>query len=1047
MSPGLLLRSARACARVVLRGPNLLALLLALCAGATPAQLAAQTIAGAVTAQGTGEPISDARVVVVGTSVFTTTGADGRYTLRNVPVGAQSVRVYRIGFQEQKQPVAVAAGATLTVNFVLTRAVIRLQEVVTTATGEQRRVEIGNSVSTINAAERTQTAPITNVASLLQAQSPGVQVELGNTVGSGAQIRIRGISSLSLVNDPIYVVDGVRVTSSNGSLSANIFTGGAAQSRANDLNPDEIESVEVVKGPSAATLYGTDAANGVIVITTKRGRAGAARYTVWGEGGMMKQENTWPTAYFLQGHAPGATTAKQCYLTQISAGTCVADSLRAFNLFTDPVTTPLQTGYNRTAGIQISGGSEAVRFFTSAELQNETGVLTIPQFDRQRFDTLHTSVLDEWLNPNYLGKGSFRANLNATLSPKLDASVSTGFVTSTNRLPQNDNNAYGLLSNAFGGPGFSTSGPGYSGISSLGYQLHGYRANTPGESFQETYTQYINRFIGSTTLNWRPTSWWTNRADLGLDNTGRQDESLCRRGTCSDVGTHRLGYVQDDRASLTTTTANLISTATVTPRPNLNSRTTAGMQWVSYAFNRNGAHGENLTPGATTVSGGASQLADESTTETKTLGLFVEEQLSFNDRLFLTGAVRADQNSAFGTSFQRVLYPKASLSWLVSDERFFPKPTWLSEFRLRTAYGTSGVQPGPIDALQYYYPSTVNIAAQDQPGVQYYSVGNTNLRPERATEFEGGFDSKLFNGRINVELTYYSKLTKDALVGTVIPPSLGTGATVQNTNLGSVKNAGLEALVQAQVVERARFGWDISLNGSTNANKLVSLGTDATGKPIPPVVGSTIREMPGYPLFGYWQRPYTYNDANGDGIITLNEIHVADSAVFVGYSTPRYQVSLANGFDLLAKALRINALFDYKGGNKLLNGTERIRCSSRNNCRGASDPSAPLWQQAAAVAVREDPSHTYYGYMEDASFVRFRELSLTYSLPQSVTAHLSTTKSASLTLAARNLHVWTNYTGLDPESNSDVGTTSSVPSDFQAMPTPTYFMLRLNLGF
>jgi hypothetical protein len=176
-------------------------------------------------------------------------------------------------------------------------------------------------------------------------------------------------------------------------------------------------------------------------------------------------------------------------------------------------------------------------------------------------------------------------------------------------------------------------------------------------------------------------------------------------------------------------------------------------------------------------------------------------------------------------------------------------------------------------------------------------------------------------------------------------------------------------------------------------------------------------------------------------------LHVADSAVFVGYSTPRYQVSLANGFDLLAKALRINALFDYKGGNKLLNGTERIRCSSRNNCRGASDPSAPLWQQAAAVAVREDPSHTYYGYMEDASFVRFRELSLTYSLPQSVTAHLSTTKSASLTLAARNLHVWTNYTGLDPESNSDVGTTSSLPSDFQAMPTPTYFMLRLNLGF
>jgi TonB-linked SusC/RagA family outer membrane protein len=1049
MSPGLLLRSVLALRRGVSRDRKRSIFLLAVIAaslGSSP--LAAQTITGSVTVKGSGEPVSNARVTVVGTSLVAGTDANGRYTLRHVPTGTQSVRVNSIGFQEQKQTLAVAsAAAALTLNFVLTRVPFQLQQVVTTATGPQRRVELGNAVSTIDAAQRTATAPVTDVASLLAAQSPGVQVELGNTIGTGSQIRIRGVSSLSLSNDPIYIIDGIRMTSNNGSQSSNIFTGGATQSRANDINPDEIESIEVVKGPSAATLYGTDAANGVIVITTKRGHAGATRVNVSTEGGIIDDRNTYPTAYYLEGHVPGSTASKQCYLTQVSAGTCVADSLRTFNLFADPNTTPLHNGYTRAATLQVSGGTEAIRYFTSAQLENSTGILTIPEFDRQRFDTLHVNVLNQWLNPNYLGKGTFRANLNATLSPNLDASVSSGFITSTNRLPQNDNNAYGLLSNAFGGPGFATSGPGYSGISSLGFRLHGYRANTPGESFQETYTQSINRFIGSTTLNWRPTSWWTNRADIGIDNTSRQDEALCQRGECSDVGTHRLGYVQDDRATLTTTTGNLLSTATFGLRPGLSSKTTAGVQWVSYSFDQNSARGENLTPGATTVTGGASLLAGEATTQTKTLGLFAEEQLAFNDRLYLTGGVRADQNSAFGTRFQRVLYPKVSVSWILSDESFFPKPSWLNEFRLRSAYGASGVQPGPVDALQYYYPSTVNINGVDQPGVQYQSIGNSNLRPERATEFEGGFDSRIFSNRINLELTYYSKLTKDALVGTVIPPSLGTGATVQNTNLGSVKNAGFEALIQTQIVDRESFGWDISVNGSTNSNKLVTLGTDATGKPIPPIVGTTIRDTPGYPLFGYWQRPYTYSDANHDGIITLNELHVADSSVFIGASTPRYEISVANGFDLFSKVVRVSALFDYKGGNKLLNGTERIRCSSRNNCRGASDSTASLAQQAAAVAVRESPSHTYYGYMEDASFVRLRELSVTYTLPHSVLLHMSGARSASLTFAARNLHVWTKYTGLDPESNSDAGSTSTVPSDFQAMPPPSYFMLRLSVDF
>ncbi|HEY5061362.1 MAG TPA: TonB-dependent receptor plug domain-containing protein, partial [Gemmatimonadaceae bacterium] len=335
-----------------------------------PAAAAAQsaTITGRVTAQGTDAPLPDSRVLITGTSIVTTTSADGRYTLRGVPAGVADVRVLRVGYQEQKRSLTVAAGQSVTADFTMTAAIVNLAEVVTTATGEQRRVEIGNSVSTIDAAQRTQETPLSDIGTLLIGQAPGVQVQTSNTLGVGARIRIRGVNSLSLTNDPIYIVDGVRVTSSNGSLSGNIFTGGAAESRANDINPDEIETVEIVKGPSAATLYGTDAANGVIVITTKRGRAGAAQYHVFGESGVSHDFNTYPTAYTLVGKAPGATVEKQCFLTQISLGTCVADSLRSFNLFADPNTTPLHNGYRQNGGLQVSGGSDAVRFFTSGEL-------------------------------------------------------------------------------------------------------------------------------------------------------------------------------------------------------------------------------------------------------------------------------------------------------------------------------------------------------------------------------------------------------------------------------------------------------------------------------------------------------------------------------------------------------------------------------------------------------------------------------------------------------------------------------------------------------
>ena len=229
-------------------------------------------VTGRVTAASSEEPLSEARVMVVGTSVVAITNGDGRFTLRGAPAGTIEIRVIRVGYSEQKKSVTVAARGSANLDFSMQQAIVQLAEIVTTATGEQRRVEIGNAVSTLgDVNQRVENTATTNLSDLMVAKSPGVVILPGNMTSTAPTVRLRGLSSLSLSNAPIYVIDGVRMNSA--AIGGGV--GGTNTSYVNDINPAEIDDIEIVKGPSAATLYGTDAANGVIVITTKKGRAGA----------------------------------------------------------------------------------------------------------------------------------------------------------------------------------------------------------------------------------------------------------------------------------------------------------------------------------------------------------------------------------------------------------------------------------------------------------------------------------------------------------------------------------------------------------------------------------------------------------------------------------------------------------------------------------------------------------------------------------------------------------------------------------------------------
>ncbi len=999
------------------------------------------TITGVAREEGTGRPIPNARVTIVGTGIAVPTRDDGTYTIRGAPAGAQEVRVLALGHVTQKLAVTVPAGGTATLDFALAVTAIQLEQVVTTATGEQRKTEIGNDIPRINASQTVETKPVTNITDLLNARAPGVEVLAGTMTGTGQRIRIRGVNSLSLSNDPIVIIDGIRMESATGSSSIGI--GGSNPSRLSDIDPNQIESVEVVKGPSASTLYGTDAANGVIVITTKRGRVGAARWDTYLQHGRLSDHNTYPTAYTLFGHSPtGAlrtTALGNCSLPNISLGTCIYDSVATLNIFAEKDLTPLHPSYQEEYGAGVSGGSETLRYFLQGNYAGEQGVYRVPDFEIARLLARNGSIPGAQLRPNALTRATFRGNVNVQLSPLADVAVSTAFISSAQRLPQTENNTTGLTSSAYGGPGYRTNGF----ISGTTLFRNGYRAFTPGDMFQETVGQDINRFIGALSPNWRPLTWLTTRGNFGIDFINRVDSDLCRQGQCSDFGSSRLGFKTNNRTNFFLYTFDASGTAQFRMSDAISSKTTFGAQYFRSIFARNGAFSSVLPPGATTVSAGAVQGADEASTFKINAGTFFEQTFALRDRLFVTGGFRVDNNSTFGTTQHSAFYPKGSISWVVSDEPFFPKPRFLSQLRLRTAFGQSGNSPGSNDATRFFVGTTANVQDQGTAAVIFSALGNPNLKPERAGEFEAGADLDLFDNRASVTLTGYKKKTRDALVQRILPPSGGV-STSRFENLGSVQNSGFEASVRAQVLQTSNLGFDGLFNYSVNNNKLVSLGS------VPPIIGADIREVAGYPLFGVWQRRIlAFNDFNGDGILTANEIVVSDSAMFIGRSSPHVELSFVPGMDFWHNMFRLTAQFDHKGGYWLKNSNERIRCNQRLNCSGLANPQAPLWEQARVVALRDHPLRTEGGFWEKGDYTKLRELALTFTAPTTWLEHRFVPGNRlSITLAGRNLKTWTQYTGMDPEAvTSPGGTGVEVEDPFQAVPPPRYVTLRFNLGF
>ncbi len=945
------------------------------------------SIGGTVTDAETGAPVAAAEVWIEGSRWRTLTSNQGRFLLTGVAAGSHEVSARRIGYAVQRRTVEVVAGQAATLNIPLTAAPTYLDGVVATVTGDQRVREMGHVVGRINADSVVRSAPVMNVTELLTARVPGMQVFTSQgTVGGDAAIRIRGSVSAALAQEPIVIVDGVRYASGRRSASGTTASSLYAEptARLNDINPNSIESIEVVKGPSASTLYGTDAVNGVIVITTKRGAAGPPQWSAYSRFGVAEISSN----RFNDDYVGISAQMPNCTLAQVAQAACVQEGIRIVeNPLNNPALTIFSSAPRREFGANVSGGAGGVRYFLAADLEDATGPVRMPleligYLQEQRgVDRLP----DEHLRPNTMQKLNLRSNLGVELSSRSTAQINVGYTGSDVRSMRTTPNPY-----TQGASDRTPDNP--------------YGSNyTPDRIFSMTSAEAVTRMTGSLRLETRPSDWLSLWGSAGMDYTGSTRQGLTLPGQGMGLA---QGGADDTRGRAILTTVDLGGTVSSAISSNFSSRTSVGSQFVRNFYDGTATTGNGLPPGGRTVGSAATRSVNSSYSEVVTLGAYLEQMVGINERLFLTGAVRADGASTFGREYNAAVYPKGSVSWIISEEPFIPRISWIDETRLRYAYGASGRQPNTGMALPSYFRSQVFIDGVSQVALNLSSLGSLDLRPERTREHEFGIDVSAFNSRANLELTRYSRVATDGLQTMDLQP----GYAFIWVNFGRIEDSGFEGRVWLRPVDSRRLSWDVSLAHSTNNNTLVDLGDAVTRYHLR---GGVVE---GYPIGARFMTPLLgYEDRNGDGIIDRSEVIMGDSAVYVGRSDPGILQSLTSTFGFARDRIRVTSLFERRAGYTQLDVQGQLRCQ-RGYCPAAVDPSTPLSEQARVAAIGlSGRNGVGYSFIEDADFIRFRELSLAFDLPQRMSDALRLGQ-ATVNLQGRNLALWTPFSGVDVES-------------------------------
>ena len=1026
------------------------------------------TVEGTVRATITEQPVSGARIQVVGTTLAGLAGQDGRYTIRGVPEGSHVLRATAIGFARLDVPISVTAAQTHTADFALSRVAVTLDEVVVTGTpGAQEKVQLGNAVGTIQVGDKMEDLPNANLTELLTANTPGLTL-LSNSgqAGSSSNIRIRGAGSLSGGYQPVFYVDGVRIESGVVE-AASTNQGGSAL---DFINPDDIESIEVLKGPAAATLYGADAAGGVIQIITKKGRRGSegvqwtssiefgdtewtksvgANTTYWRCTVPQQTATAFPGCAVAAGNLPADSVrwwgkdrnGKATFYSGIPAADIIDVGDGTLVLKDDPLfrhPAALRVGGITDFNLSARGGAGPMGYYVSFNKQDENGV---------------------FFN-NFSRRIGGRANFDVQVAPTLDLSAQFGYTRTHLQQPLNNNASNSINRNAMRGKARATRDPWEPGF--LGF--------SPWVSNEYDNQNRLERMTTSLTTNWVPVQWFRHRLTVGLDRQSYRETNFQRQDTTgrSPWGTiAATGTIDHELPVIHRWTVDYAGSVDRDLTENLNSVFSAGVQLNARTYRGFFVSGQTLVANNLNLIGAAaSRAADEELEEQTSLGMYLQEQVGWRQRLWVTAAVRIDDNSAFGSDFSLVTYPKASVSWLISEEPFFDKLrlAFADQVKLRLAFGKAGNSPEPFSADRTFTSGTG--VANDVPvnTLRPSSYGNTRLRAETGREWELGFDASLLRGRAGIEFTYYNEHTVDALLSIPDPRSTGFGGN-HLVNLGELANLGVELLLRGTPISRKGLTWDASLALSGNRNRLVSFN-GARDQVVFGSFADVQRHREGYPLGAFWATDVE-RDASGEPVIRDNVTNtivpnptVADPTlyhatvlsscrwapsdptwnqaaecqdIYMGPSVPTTEASLTNTVTLFGR-LRIFTQLDYRGDFYQWCAICSINSRIDLNTWDVNTGGTPLNPDVSVADVLALRSLQTKSHISRADFVKFRELAVTYTLPQRWTQFLRPGSRWSLTLAGRNLAIWTKYKGRgDPEVQFDPNNTFTM-LDYAATP-------------
>ena len=993
---------------------------LAVLLGIPSAALVAQTgsIAGKVIDKASQRPLSEARVVLPGTTLEARTNDAGEYRFPSVKPGRFVIGVYHFGYKATSDTIRVAAGQRTTQDFAMTASLVTLSDVVITGTaGNQERKAQAALVATVSAANIIAQAPISSVANLLQSRVPGVALTTqSGTAGTGTTIRIRGASSINLSNQPLIFVDGVRMV--EGQVASG--QSGQVYDRMNDINPDEIESIEVVKGPAAATLYGADASAGVIQIITKKGRAG-------GTGGMRQSvriemgtsDNTWtpPDNYGLCTAATVASTSTNPLCRGQAVGTLVHDNpimrVGGFRTGTDRVISWNGTGGGQNYGYNLSYGED-----------HTLGILPNNQFQRY----------------------NVRTNFNYVPTDKLTIDAGLGLSQTLTQVPDNDNNIFGWLGGSMlGSPLTRTDAAAPSNDGWYGFNRH---YNAIASILHSLRTHRVNSNITATYL---PLPWFSNRFTGGLDFVGDEQRTFFPKNDSSWYGGNNDTGSGDQTFRYTERyTFDYLGNVKRNYGRAWELNGSFGLQVISTRNSLTNANGYGYVTNANySISGAATRSGTSGFTEQRQFGYLGQLQIGHENKRFVQIGARIDKNSSFGASSPSIVLPKIGGSWAISEEKFFDRyARYVNTLRLRASYGTTGRSPNPGDALNTLVSAPYNITGATGAGAVPGNPGNANLKPERGTEFEAGVDAGFFNNRMSVELTYFDKVTKDMIIARPIPPSLGY-RTNPLDNIGEVVNSGLELALNIDALRMNNVDWNVRLGANTLHNELTSLGSV-----LPFALGGAGRTIVGQQLGVFVSKKIQSID------VANNKVIVSDTLTPMGNLWPTLEWNLTNSVTLF-KNLRLSAMLDAKRDFMVQNFTAYFRETQlvRSNLRldtlalskyerlrryGDLTPGHPAFVTTKGNSATV--SDVIDGFLEKGDFVRLREVSASYTVPARYLRFMrNTVSSASVTWAMQNVKLWTDYSGSDPEINAQAGAFSR--QDFLTVPNPRKQTFRVNLTF